>query len=153
MGVCLRYAKSREEAEDFLQEGFVKIFNSLKQYHGSGSFEGWMRKIIVNTALEAMRKKTVMFSETDVNELIEEPSDDASLNDLNAQELVHQIQKLPPGYRMVFNLYAVEGYSHREIADQLGISEGTSRSQYAKARKQLQLMISKIEYQILSNAR
>src|SRR6185503_17650601 len=101
MGVCMRYAKSREEAEDFLQEGFCKIFYSLKQYEGKGSFEGWMRRVIVNTILQLLRKKPVMFSETEMWDLSDESQDESIWSNLNMQDLVHQIQQLPAGYRMV----------------------------------------------------
>jgi RNA polymerase sigma factor (sigma-70 family) len=153
MGICLRYSKNREEAEDMLQEGFYKIFKSLQQYKAAGSFEGWMRKIMVNTILEEVRKKNLMFSEADISNLPDEPYNDDLWNDMNAKELVALINLLPPGYRVVFNLFAVEGYSHREIGERLGISEGTSRSQFSKARKQLQQMILKRETNYLSNAR
>jgi RNA polymerase sigma factor (sigma-70 family) len=153
MGMCLRYSRNREEAEDMLQEGFYKIFSSLNQYKATGSFEGWMRKIILNTILEALRKRQLMFVEADLSNLLDEPVYENLWSDLNAKELVMLINQLPPGYRVVFNLFAVEGYSHREIAEQLGINEGTSRSQFAKARKQLQQMISKSETNFLSNVR
>jgi len=153
MGICLRYSKNREEAEDMLQEGFYKIFSSLSRYKAAGSFEGWMRKIIVNTILEKIRKKEVVFSGAGLSNLPDEPYYENLWSDLNAKELVILINRLPPGYRIVFNLFAVEGYSHREIGELLGINEGTSRSQFAKARKQLQQMISKREINFLSNVR
>src|SRR5688572_22701817 len=153
MGICFRYSKNREEAEDYLQEGFYKIFKSLEGYKSEGSFEGWMRKILVNTILESIRRKQILFTETDLSNLLEEPSHEDGWNIYNAKELVNLINQLPDGYRVVFNLYAVEGYSHREIGEKLGINEGTSRSQYAKARKQLRLMIQKNEKQMIRNAK
>lgn len=134
-GVCLRYAASREEAEDVLQEGFLKVFTHLSSYKGSGVLEGWIRKVIINTALTAIRENR---QAVETLEDTEEPSIDAAvIPDLNAKDLLVLIQALPPGFRTVFNLYAIEGYSHREIADLLGISENTSKSQYARARAQL----------------
>ena len=151
LGVCLRYAKNKEEAEDMLQEGFTRIFLNLKQYKGSGSLEGWMRKVIVTSILKWLRKKPMLFAEPSGSQ-IEEPANEEIFSDLQAGDLVDMIRQLPDGYRIVFNLYAVEGYSHREIAERLGISEGTSRSQYSKARMQLKRMITKSEMNIWTNA-
>ena len=133
MAVCYRYARSREDAEEILQESFVKVFTRLRQFRSEGSFEGWIRKIVVNTALQQIRKdlhrsKDISFPENlELPDLILSPQ-------AEAKELMDLIQRLPSGYRAVFNLYAIEGYAHKEIADLLGISEGTSRSQYLRAR-------------------
>lgn len=136
--VCLYYSKNRDEAEDVLHKGFLKVFENIKQYKGKGSFEGWMRKIFVNTALEKFREKTYL---TAVNNQIEYEylTEEADIiSKLSSEELIKIIQELSPAYRMVFNLYAVEGYSHKEIGKKLGIAEGTSKSNLARARKILQ---------------
>jgi RNA polymerase sigma factor (sigma-70 family) len=143
MGVCYRYAKNREEAEDFLQESFIKIFTNLNQYKAIGSLEGWVRRVVINTILETLRKKSLMFKVTDIEEAIDEATGKDLLDDLSVHDLVKMIQELAPGYRAVFNLFAIEGYSHKEIAKQLGISEGTSKSQYSAARKILRERLKK----------
>jgi RNA polymerase sigma factor (sigma-70 family) len=137
--VCLRYSKSREEAEDILQDAFIKVYSNINQYIATGSFEGWIRRIMVNTALEALRKKKIDYSEVEIQDLedsIENVHDVMSKIGMN--DLLTFIQQLPAGYRAVFNLYAIEGYQHKEIAGMLNISEGTSRSQLARARQLLQ---------------
>ena len=137
--VCLRYMGDRESAEDILQDGFVTLFTKLDSYSGEGSFEGWARKIFVNTALMSLRKKDVLRQSEDVdaarNILSEAPS---AIEQIGYQELTRMIASLPPGFRTVFNMYVVEGYSHKEIAQELGISEATSRSQLQRARVLLQ---------------
>ena len=141
--VCLRYSKNREEAEDALQEGFIKVFRGIDKYAGAGSFEGWIRKIMVNTALEAMRKRKITYYPIDDGRM-EETQD--SLPDvfykIAVQDLLRFIQDLPDGFKAVFNLYAIEGYQHKEIGDMLGISESTSRSQLTRARQMLQQRIN-----------
>ncbi|MFM9009250.1 MAG: RNA polymerase sigma factor [Bacteroidota bacterium] len=134
-GVCLRYAASREEAEDLLQEGFLKAFRTLQGYRGEGVLEAWLRKVVVNTALESLRKQRLRWTELDHSE---EPSAPPEiLERLATADLLEHIRCLPEGYRAVFNLYAIEGYTHQEIARLLDISEGTSKSQYARARATL----------------
>lgn len=138
--VCLQYAGNTEEARDVLQEGFIKIFDNLSRYNHEGSFEGWMRRIIVNTALERYRNRYYLSRVDDIEE-VAEPEADPETDDfagLEAYDLLNMIMELPPKYRMVFNLYAIEGYSHREIGDMLGISEGTSKSNLSRARNILQ---------------
>jgi RNA polymerase sigma factor (sigma-70 family) len=135
MGVCMRYSKNKEEAEDFLQEGFVKVFTHLHTFKAKGSLEGWIRRIVVNTILDGMRKKSLMFKVVDIEEAGNEVRADDLLSEISVQDLVAMIQELAPGYRTVFNLFAVEGYTHKEIGTRLGISEGTSKSQFAMARK------------------
>lgn len=139
-GVCLRYTKNREEAEDLLQDGFVKVFNNIKQYAGAGSFEGWIRRIMVNTALEFLRKKKLEFSSFDVLHAEDSSFENApeALSKIALNDLLAFIQQMPRGYQTVFNLFAIEGYSHKEIGEMLNISEGTSRSQLARARQILQ---------------
>jgi RNA polymerase sigma-70 factor (ECF subfamily) len=134
--VCLQYSCNDEEARDILQEGFIRIFQNLQHYKYEGSFEGWMRRIVVNTALEKYRNRFKLYRVDDID-TIEEPEYDPENNDyagLHAVDLLEIIRKLPPKYRMVFNLYAIEGYSHKEISNMLNISDGTSKSNLARAR-------------------
>jgi RNA polymerase sigma factor (sigma-70 family) len=138
--VCLQYSGNDEEARDILQEGFIKIFENLHHYKYEGSFEGWMRRIVVNTALEKFRARHQLFRVDDID-TIQEPEADPDNEDyagLDAGDLLFIIRQLPPKYRMVFNLYAIEGYSHKEIAAMLNISEGTSKSNLSRARIILQ---------------
>ena len=148
MGVCMRYSKNREEAEDFLQEGFVKVFTNLHTYKAKGALEGWIRRVIVNTILDGMRKKSLMFKVVDIEEVENKMRAEDFLGEISVQDLVGMIQELAPGYRTVFNLFAVEGYSHKEISARLGISEGTSKSQFAMARKILREKIDEQEKEI-----
>ncbi|WP_106830833.1 RNA polymerase sigma factor [Parabacteroides pacaensis] len=142
MGVCLRYSNDRETARDLLQDGFVKVFTNIDAYLGNGSFEGWIRKIFVNCALEHLRKADVLRESTELESTAELIEPEASVMDhLSAQELMSIIQKLPAGFRTVFNLFAIEGYSHKEISEMLNITESTSRSQYTRARQLLQRTI------------
>lgn len=139
LAICIRYVKNREEAEDILQDGFVKVFNHIQQYSGQGSFEGWVRRIMVNTALEALRKKKVDYSSADIQNLEDDyESDNDVMSKMGYQDLLGFIQSLSPGYQVIFNLYVIEGYQHKEIATLLSISEGTSKSQLARARMILQ---------------
>ena len=141
--ICLRYSYSHEDAEDMLQEGFVKAFNNIKSYRNEGSFEGWLRKIFVNTSIEIYRKNSKMYPMTDLLPVVSQQSfSNDILENINAGELMKLVQKLSPGYRIAFNLYAIEGYTHREIAEMMGISEGTSKSQVARARMLLQKAIT-----------
>jgi len=140
--VCLRYMGEREAAEDILQDGFVTLFSKLDSFSGEGSFEGWARKIFVNTALMSLRKNDVLKESDDVEEARSISSEAPSaVQDLGYKELCKMISELPAGFRTVFNLYVVEGFSHSDIAEALGISEGTSRSQLNRARAMLQAMI------------
>jgi RNA polymerase sigma factor (sigma-70 family) len=140
-GVCLRYASNAEEAEDILQEGFIKIFNKISSYRGEGSFEGWIRRIFVNTAIEHFRKKTYMQPITETEENTVEGKYLSVLDSLAEKDIVRLVQQLSPGYRTVFNMYVVEGYTHKQIADMLGISEGTSKSQLSRAKLILQDLV------------
>ena len=137
-GVCLRYAPDRETAEDILQDGFVKVFRNIASYSGTGSLEGWIRRVMVNTALELLRKKSTMYPVVDIAQAANTDGGWDIISSMNEQEILRMVQALPVGYRTVFNLYAIEGYSHKEIAEQLNISEGTSKSQLARARIALQ---------------
>lgn len=136
--VCMRYCSNRELAQDVLQEGFVKVFMNLMKYRGDGSFEGWVRKIFVNTAVEHFRKESRMFSVSDSESVMESLSNHHEIDELEMEDMIKMIQKLSTGYRTIFNLYVIEGYSHKEIAEMLNISEGTSKSQLARARYILQ---------------
>ncbi len=144
-GICLRFAKNRYEADDILQEAFVKIFKNLSRFTHSGSFEGWIRRTFVNTAINYY-KKNVKHSQTeDIDEQWEISSrNETPVQKMSAEDLLQLIHSLPDGYRMVFNLFVIEGYSHSEIGEMLGISEGTSKSQLARARKVLQIKIEKL---------
>lgn len=143
-GMCLRYADNEDEAKDILQDGFIKVFLNLKQFNNKGSFEGWIRRIIANTALERFRDKNYLFAinmETEYN--ANNKQYDHILSDLAAKDLLKLIQELSPQYRMVFNLYAIEGYSHKEICEKLNIKEGTSKSNLSRAREILKEKVKK----------
>lgn len=144
LGVCFRYSKTREEAEDILQEGFIKIFERISTYEGKGSFAGWMRRIMVNTAINHYKAnlKHYYHEDVDKDDNINLKADEMEgpyqhENKINKEKLILLIQQLPHGYQMVFNLYVIDGLSHKEIADELGISINTSKTQLFKARKQL----------------
>lgn len=140
-GVCLRYAGSTSEAEDILQEGFIKVFRKLSSYRGEGSFEGWIRRIFVNTAIEFYRKKTYLQPITEQEESTIEGNYLSVLDNLAEKDIIQLVQQLSPGYRTVFNMYVVEGYTHRQISELLHISEGTSKSQLSRAKQILQEMV------------
>ena len=137
MVVCLRYAKTTAEAEDVLQEGFVKVFQGINNFRQESKLETWITRIMVNTALNQQRKKLYLFPMVDVEE-IDLPEDEVSVSGIHFTQLLEMIQSLPQGCQIVFNLFAIEGYNHKEIAASLGISEGTSKSQYARARSLMQ---------------
>ena len=142
MAVCLRYMGGREDAEDVLQEGFVTVFTKIDSYTGMGSFEGWARKIFVNTALMHLRKNDVLGISDDISEARTLHTEEATpLENMGYKELMKLIAALPPDARTVFNMYVIEGYSHKDIAEQLGCTEATSRSKLQRARLQLQEMI------------
>lgn len=141
MALCYRYAKSREEAEDILQEGFLRVFRKIETYQGTGSLEGWMRRVFTNVAIRHYQKNSRIHIVSGIDELEEEPSGEVLDHFFAAEDLMKMVQSLPDGYRMVFNLYAIEGFSHEEIAEELGISVGTSKSQLARARRSLQRMM------------
>lgn len=136
--ICLRYAPGREEAEDMLQEGFIRIFKSIHTWQPLGSFEGWIKKIMLNVVLENHRKNLSKGRNEELKHADSFSDDSDSISQIASQELLAMVQSLPSGYRTVFNLFAIEGYSHAEIAELLNISEGTSKSQYSRARTQLQ---------------
>lgn len=141
MMVCMRYAPTTFEAEDIVQEGFVKVFSNIHNFKKDCPLEFWIRKIIVNTALKHIRQKSLLTVSHETEEVENISSGDYNLNDYSMDELLSMIQSLAPRYRMVFNLYAIEGYNHKEIGEMLDISEGTSKSQYSRARGILQSML------------
>jgi len=136
--ICLRYAKNQETAEDILQDGFIRVFGALNTFRKQGSLEGWIRRIMVNTALEYHRKEVKMYTISEAAEVSSESSDADALSQLSNIEVLELLKSLPLGYRNVFNLYAIEGYNHAEISEMLQISEGTSKSQLSRARSLLQ---------------
>ena len=145
-GICLRFTKNKMEAEDVLQEGFIKIFTYLKDYRSEGSLEGWIRRTIINTAINYYKKRIKELSDIQVDQLeISDQEIEGIIDKLSANELLSLIQKLPDGYRMVFNLSVIEGYTHKEVGKMLGISENTSKSQLSRARAVLQSKIKKIK--------
>lgn len=143
-GLCLRYAPDRNTAEDFLQEGFIRVFMKLDSYRFQGSFEGWVRRIMVNTSLELLRRNDVLKYSVELDNSVS-LADEEEVNDkqIKPEMLMNHIQQMPAGFRAVFNLFAIDEYSHREISSILGISEGTSKSQYARARMWLQKRLTK----------
>jgi RNA polymerase sigma factor (sigma-70 family) len=146
--LCCRYIKDKMEAEDVLVVAFTKIFERIDQYKGEGNFEGWLRKVMVNESLSYLRKNKNMYLETDIEAADRQPNFEKLDSQLEADDLMKMIESLPTGYRIVFNLFAIDGYSHQEIADQLGISENTSKSQLSRARALLQKRLLEAEQQL-----
>ncbi|MBW3546128.1 MAG: sigma-70 family RNA polymerase sigma factor, partial [Bacteroidetes bacterium] len=142
LAVCLRYVHDRSEAESVMVNGFLKVFDKIGQYSGEGSFEGWIRRIMVNESLLYLRQNKHAHMMVEVEAASREVYTDDALQQLAAEELMALVHKLPEGYRTVFNLYAIEGYSHKEIAEQLDIAENTSKSQLSRARSQLQQLVA-----------
>lgn len=146
LGVCMRYAKSTEQAEDVLQDGFVKVFTKLKDFKHDGSLEGWIRRIMVNTSLDQIRKNGKMLGDTNIDDVGYKIENNAFVfENLMADDLMKMVQAMPEGYKVVFNMFAIEGYSHGEIAETLGISENTSKSQYSRARAYLRERLEKVD--------
>jgi len=146
LGVCMRYATDKMEAEDMLQNGFIKVFNKMDDFRGEGSFEGWVRRIMVHASIEYYRKHHKMMQVVDIDTAHDVHGvDPLASSNLGVKDLLALIQALPPGYRMVFNLYAIEGYSHKEIGEMMTISEGASKSQLSRARTILKEQIAKLE--------
>ncbi len=143
--VCMRYTRNRQEAEDVLQDGFIRVFDNIKKFSFNGSFEGWIRRIMINCALRNFRKSSYQKEQIGIAEDYDIPTNAKIYDKLSEQELLKMIDELPDGYKMVFNLYAIEGYSHKEIADMMDINEGTSRSQLNKARKYLQKKLIELQ--------
>ncbi len=143
--LCCRYIKDKMEAEDVLITSFTKIFERIDQFKNEGSFEGWIRRIVVNESLTYLRKNKSMYLETDIEAADRELDYEALESQLQAEDLLKMIAELPAGYRIVFNMYSIDGYSHKEIADQLGITESTSKSQLSRARVVLQKALMESE--------
>ena len=147
MGICYRYAKDSDEAKDLLHDGFMKIFKNLHKYNFNGSFEGWLRRLMINSSIDHYRKNKNIFSLLDNNIELEAEDAENSEADIyssfNTQMILEAVQNLSPAYRTVFNLYAIEGYSHKEIAEKLNINIGTSKSNFAKARMNLKRELEK----------
>ena len=140
-GVCLRYAGNENDANDILQEGFIKVYKNIEKFRREGSFEGWIRRIFVNTAIEHYRKKVKMYNVTEAQENTIEDKELTALDTLATKDILKIVDELSPGYKAVFNMHVIEGYSHKEIADILGITEGTSKSQLARAKGVLRNLI------------
>ena len=145
MSVCLRYAKSEDDAVEVLNDGFLKVFKNLKKFDQTRSFKAWLRTILINTALDHYRKEKKHMHQEDISEVRNLDSGKRTDADLSYEELLQLVQRLSPAYRTVFNLYVIDGYKHHEIADMLGISEGTSKSNLTKARANLRDMIERTE--------
>ena len=143
MAVSARYAKSTGEAEDIIQEAFIKIFKSIDKFRGESRLDYWVKRIVINTALNYQRSKLYMFPMVDVEDISFKTNDDYSIEGYQFEELLALIRTLPEGCQIIFNLFAIEGFSHKEIASMLEISEGTSKSQYARARSLLQKKLLK----------
>lgn len=144
-GICLRYAKNEMAAEDIMQEGFIRIYRYLEYYKGKGSFEGWMRRTMVNTAINFYRKNLRISQESQFDEAYGVSSSSAdAISEISAKELMGLVKEMPDGYRTVFNMYVVDGYSHKEIAKELNISENTSKSQLSRARSILKEKINNL---------
>lgn len=145
-GICLRYAKNKMEAEDVLQEVFVKIYTNIHTYHHDGSFEGWLRRIAVNTSITYYRKNLKHAFQEDIDDVVQHRNDPVQYEDLEytKEELMGCINKLPVGYKTVFNLYVIEGFMHKEIADMLGVDVNTSKSQLSRAKTYLQKELAEI---------
>jgi len=143
MGVSLRYCNSKMEAEDVLQDAFIKVFNKIKTFKGEGSFEGWIRKIVVFTALKSNDKRVKKFEPGSLDNIPERSFDPRAISNMETDTLLKILQELPDGYRTVFSMYAIEGYSHKEIGEALGVSEVTSRTQYSRAKQQLIKLLAK----------
>ena len=140
--ICMRYAKDVPEAEDIMQESFINLYRDLYQFTASGALGGWVRRVTVNTALRHVRKKRMVFSDIEISSLANTiQGDDEIMGSLRAKEIMRMIQLLPDGYRMVFNLYVIEGYNHQEIANQLKISINTSKSQLSRAKRYLKKLL------------
>ena len=140
-GVCLRYVANADDANDILQEGFIKVYRNLDKFRREGSFEGWVRRIFVNTAIEQFRKKVKLYNVDEVQENTIEDKELTALDLLATKDIINIVNELSPGYKAVFNLHVIEGFSHKEIADMLGITEGTSKSQLARAKGVLKKIV------------
>ncbi|WP_294670650.1 RNA polymerase sigma factor [uncultured Fluviicola sp.] len=146
LAVCQRYLRNNQEAEDVLQDGFVKVFQKIVDFKMEGSLEGWIRRIVVNTALDTIRKNKKLLDDIQVEEVQYKVSfTDHQFDGMDLAQLMKLINEMPDGYRIVFNMFAIEGYSHKEIADTLGVTENTSKSQYSRARAFLRTQLELLE--------
>jgi RNA polymerase sigma-70 factor (ECF subfamily) len=136
--ICIRYMNNEDEAKDALQEGFIKVYRNISKFSHTGSFEGWLKRIFVNTSIEQIRKRKLHYDIDNMDYNTPEFAKDLQMSSIDADKIMSLVQKLPSGYRTVFNMYCIDGYSHKEIADYLNVSENTSKSQLFKARKLLQ---------------
>lgn len=146
MSVCMRYCSGKDEAHDILQDGFIKVFEKIRLYNNDGVFEGWVRRIVVNTAIDAIRKKKYEFLTDDTTPYQKEEDEDESdsiYSSIKPEDIMSAMQQLSPMYRAVFNLYVMEGFNHQEIADELNISVGTSKSNLFKAKANMKMMLIK----------
>lgn len=150
-GVCLRFAKDKTEAEDNLQEGFVKVFTNIHKFRNEGSLEGWVRRIMVNVSLSKFRKQHLMHPVEDISVYESQQVSENVLDKISADELLELIQELPPRYRMVFNLFVMEGMTHQEIGEAMNITEGTSKSNLARARDILKRKVKKLYGELNKN--
>jgi len=144
MGISMPYLSGEDEAMEVVNDGFMKVFNNIKQYNTELSFKGWLRKIMINTAIDFYRKNKKHMYHMDTSELEISEFRDEIIDSISVNEIVHMIQDLPPAYKLVFNLYVLEGYQHNEISEMLHISIGTSKSNLAKARSKLKLAIKSL---------
>jgi RNA polymerase sigma-70 factor (ECF subfamily) len=146
--VCIRYAKNKSDAEDVLQDAFIKVFNKISEFKNEGSLEGWIRRIMVNTSLDQIRKNSKFLNDTDLEAVSYKlENNDFTFENLVSEDLLKLINSMPNGYRVVFNMFAIEGYSHQEIASTLGVTENTSKSQYLRARSFLKNELDKINFE------
>ncbi len=150
-GICLRYSKEKTDAEDILQESFIRIFQNIESFNNIGSFKGWLKKIVVNVSINYYRKKVKSIIEFTDEEKFENAVDTNVFSELTSKEILQLVQSLPEGYRIIFNLFAIEGYKHNEIAEMLQITESTSKTQFMKAKKALINKVFKL-YPNLENA-
>ena len=149
MGICLRYSKHREEAVEIVNDGFMKVFNNLDKYTVGKSFKGWLRRIMINAAIDYYRKNEKHYNMLDISYANNQETEETALEQLSAQEIINAIQQLPASYRMVFNLFVIEGYKHEEIAAQLNITAGTSKSNLSMARSKLQKILNQNQQQLI----
>lgn len=146
--VCVRYAKNKSDAEDVLQDAFIKVFNKISEFKNEGSLEGWIRRIMVNTSLDQIRKNSKFSNDTDLEAVSYKlENNDFTFEKLVSEDLLKLINSMPNGYRIVFNMFAIEGYSHQEIASTLGVTENTSKSQYLRARSFLKKELEKTHFE------
>lgn len=146
MGICMRYLRHREDAEDVMVEALFKVLTNIQKFKGEGSFEGWIRRIVVNEALMFLRRRHNFNMTVELDQVREPSTEETAVSKLAKEDILNLMNELPTGYRTIFNLYVLEGYKHREIADMLGISINTSKSQLILARKRMRELLEKVDY-------